>query len=223
MASCAPCALRGVEEGTRDGGRRRDRWAAREKASSRVRAANRTRAVSRRRALGRRRTAQSSEDHRGASCNARAVCFFHRNRRRSIAFSRAHPVELARAGDLLSVATDEACMKRRLALTLHPAASMATEGLVGATARCRLELGASRARPADPRRTLERAGRGASGARSRRSGRGRAAVRCPPGAAAAELRPAELKGLDERPRRTYRKRVSNGPIAQLVELRTFNP
>lgn len=34
---------------------------------------------------------------------------------------------------------------------------------------------------------------------------------------------ADTKGLDEAPRRTYRKQVSNGPIAQLVELRTFNP
>jgi predicted metallo-beta-lactamase superfamily hydrolase len=34
---------------------------------------------------------------------------------------------------------------------------------------------------------------------------------------------AELKGVDERPLPTYRKAVRNGPIAQLVELRTFNP
>jgi integrase len=39
-------------------------------------------------------------------------------------------------------------------------------------------------------------------------------------AAEAAARP---KALDEKPHRTYRKHVANGPIAQSVELRTFNP
>ena len=40
--------------------------------------------------------------------------------------------------------------------------------------------------------------------------------------AAAEAA-AGAKGVDEKRSSKYRKHVANGPIAQLVELRTFNP
>lgn len=168
-------------------------------------------------AVERGRTAQWSDHGGGRGCNPCAVSFFPDER----SISRRSP---RLRWNTPSSESDKSCRCRRLARTQRLATRaehLLHSSLVDRETpeECRTPNGerptpnAERSERFVPVRPL------LDGIRFGFS-RGSRSLLPRPGAASG---PAELKGLDERAWRTYRKRVSNGPIAQLVELRTFNP